>query len=288
MKPINAFRISLSISGRLLRGAIRGSGVLAIVAVCALPVHAQQSDEALAKAAQNPIGDMISLPFQNNTNFNAGPKKQTQNVLNIQPVYPININSEWNVITRTIVPVISQPDFGNGAGRTDGIGDVQFSAFLSPARASGWIWGLGAIVQAPTATDDVLGQGKWALGPTAVALHLEKGDPWVYGALINNLWSVAGDGGRPGVNQMLLQPFVNYNFPAHPGRYLTFSPIITADWKADTHNQWTVPFGLGIGQIFRIGQVPVNASASLYNNVVRPDNGADWQLRLQLQFMFPK
>ena len=124
------------------------------------------------------------------------------------------------------------------------------------------------------------------MGPTFVALNLGK--TWVYGALINNVWSVAEDDGRSKVNQMLLQPFINYNFPNSPGRYLTFGPIITANWKADSGQRWTVPLGLGIGQIMRFGKQPVNLQASAYYNVERPDNAATWQMRLQLQFLFPK
>lgn len=249
-----------------------------------------QDNEGLAKAAQNPIADMISLPFQNNTTLNAGPKSQTQNVLNIQPVFPIGLNPDWNVITRTIVPIISQPDFGlPHTDRKNGLGDFQFSAFFSPKAPtpSGWTWGVGPVAQLPTATNDVLGQGKWALGVTGVALHTVKGDPWLYGALVNNLWSVGGESDRRTVNQMLFQPFVNYNFPEYPGRYLTFSPIITADWEAKGE-QWTVPLGLGIGQIFRIGKQAVNVQAHAYYNVVKPQLGGNWTIRLQLQLLFPK
>jgi hypothetical protein len=261
--------------------------VFAAAALLAGPALAQHDAASLAKAAQNPIADMISLPFQNNTNFNAGPEKRTQNVLNIQPVYPIHLTSAWNLITRTIVPVISQPGFTPGEDRENGIGDVQVSAFLSPGKpVGGWVWGAGAIAQLNTATDDRLGQGAWGLGPTAVALHLGK--EWVYGALINNVWSVAKDDNRKQVNQMLLQPFVNYNFPHIPGRYLTYSPIITADWEADSGQRWTVPLGLGIGQIMRWGKQPVNLQASAYYNVERPDLAANWQLRLQVQFLFHK
>lgn len=171
-----------------------------------------QDAEALAKAAQNPIADMVSVPIQLNTNTDVGPLKKNQEVLNIQPVMPFNLNRDWNVITRTIIPLISQPALTSGQSRENGIGDIQFSAFLSPSAPSAWIWGAGAIVQAPTASDDRLGQGKWGFGPTAVALHIAKGDPWVYGALINNVWSVGGHGGdRPDVNQMLLQPFVTWS-----------------------------------------------------------------------------
>ena len=249
---------------------------------------AQSGDaESLAKAAQNPIADMISLPLQNNTNFGFGPLEGTQNILNIQPVYPVNLSDEWNLITRTIVPVISQPALTSGEDRTFGIGDMQFSAFLSPKEAAGgWVWGAGAVAQLNTATDDLLGQGVWGLGPTAVVLRLGK--TWVYGALINNVWSVAEDDDRPNVNMMLMQPFVNYNFPEAPGLYLQFSPIITANWEASSGQQWTVPLGLGIGRIMRFGKPPVNLSASAYYNVERPDDAARWQLRLQVQFLFPK
>jgi hypothetical protein len=142
------------------------------------------------------------------------------------------------------------------------------------------------IVQLDTATDDRLGQGVWGLGPTAVALRIDG--PWLYGALINNVWSVSEDAGRAGVNQMLVQPFINYNFPDHPGRYLSFSPIITADWKAESGQRWTVPLGLAIGQILKPGGQPLNFQAGAYYNVERPDAGPRWQIRLVVSLMFPK
>jgi hypothetical protein len=261
---------------------------LAVALASIGPAAAQENDVAsLAKAAQNPIADMISLPFQLNMNYDTGPLGETQYLLNIQPVYPFNLNDEWNLITRTIVPVLSQPAFAPGQDREFGLGDIQFSAFFSPSKpVDGWVWGVGAIGQFNTATDDRLGQGVWGLGPTAVALHLGK--TWVYGALINNVWSVSRDDGRPAVNQMLLQPFINYNFPNAPGRFLSFSPIITANWKAESGQQWTIPLGLGIGQILKIGQQPINVLAGYYYNVERPDGGSRYQVRLQLQLLFPK
>ena len=166
------------------------AAIIATAAVLAAPVQAQDS-AALAKAAQNPIADMISMPFQNNTNFDVGPEKKTQNILNIQPVYPVNLNADWNLITRTIVPLISQPAFAPSQDRENGLEDIQFSVFFSPKRmVGGWVWGAGVIAQLDTATDDRLGQGAWGLGPTVVALNLGK--TWVYGALINNVWSVVG------------------------------------------------------------------------------------------------
>ena len=244
--------------------------------------------EALAKASQNPVADLISLPFQNNLNFGVGPVDQKQDVLNIQPVYPIEVNADWNVITRTIVPVISQPDFGTGGGRDNGLGDVQFSTFLSPAHSTGWIWGAGAILQAPTAKDQALGQGKWGIGPTAVALHLTKGSPWVYGALVNNVSSFAGSENRQAVNQFLMQPFINYNFASRPGMSLGFSPIITANWEAPGRDQWTVPLGLGLSQVLFIGNQAVSVQLAGYSNVVRPDYAAAWTARIQFSLLFPK
>ena len=266
----------------------RCSLVVALAVLVSAPAAAQEQDAAsLAKAAQNPIANMISMPFQDNVNFGTGPLDKTQNILNIQPVVPVKLDAKWNLITRTILPVISQPAFAAGQDREFGLGDVQFSAFLSPNEASGgWVWGAGAIAQLNTATNDRLGQGAWGLGPTAVVLNIGK--TWVYGALINNVWSVSTDSGRPAVNQMLLQPFVNYNFPDAPGRYLSFSPVITADWKADSGQRWTVPIGLSIGQIVKPGGQPMNLQAGAYYNVERPDAGARWQLRLQLVLLFPK
>jgi hypothetical protein len=255
------------------------------------PVFAQDEGEnsaaALAKAAQNPVASMISVPMQLNLNFDTGPEDDVQMILNLQPVLPISLNDTWNLITRTIIPVISQPDFGVYPKRENGIGDMQFSTFLSPKALKGdWVWGVGAIAQFDTATDDRLGQGAWGIGPTAVFLKL--GNPWVVGALVNNVWSVSEDAGRSEVNQFLLQPFINYNFPSSPGRYLTFAPVITANWEAESGQKWLVPIGLGIGQITRLGKQPVNLQASFYTNVVRPDAAPGWQVRLQLQLMFPK
>jgi hypothetical protein len=256
-------------------------------AALALSAHAEMSAEELAKLAQNPVANLISVPFQNNTNFNVGPLNGTQNILNIQPVIPIELNKDWNLITRSILPLIWQPGFVSGQGTEFGLGDLQISGFVSPSRpgAGGLIWGVGAILQAPTDTNG-LGNKNWGLGPTAVVLKLEKGDPWVYGVLVNNVWSLSSDERGGAYNNFLMQPFVNYNFPG--GTYINSAPIITADWKADSGQQWTVPLGLGVGQIFHLGRLPVNTQIGGYYNVVHPDDGANWQLRVQVQLMFPK
>ncbi|MEF8766561.1 MAG: transporter [Candidatus Accumulibacter phosphatis] len=263
------------------------------VVVCALlslsmlaPAHAEMSAEELAKLAQNPVGNLISVPFQNNTNLNFGPEKKTQNILNIQPVIPISVNDDWNIITRTIVPVISMPGLYPGDDRTNGIGDTVLTAFVSPAKPGSWIWGVGPVAQIPTNTDNELGNKNWGLGPSVVVLHLEKGSPWVYGALVNNIWSLSGDKQGGSYNNGMIQPFVNYNFPG--GLYVVSAPIITANWRAEDSQRWTVPVGGGVGKIFHLGKLPVNAQLSAYYNVVTPDDGANWQIRAQVQFMFPK
>ena len=214
------------------------------------------SAEELAKLAQNPVGNLISVPFQNNTNLNFGPVKGTQNVLNIQPVIPIEISKDWNIITRTILPVISMPALSPDVGSTNGIGDTVLTAFLSPANPGHWIWGAGPVVQIPTNSTAELGNKNWGLGPSVVVLHLDHGDPWVYGVLVNNIWSLTSDKQGGSYNDGLIQPFVNYNFEG--GLYLTSSPILTVDWKANSGQQWTVPIGGGVGKIFHLGKLPVN------------------------------
>ena len=263
-------------------------GVAGVAASTLLAAAHAQDATSLAKAAQNPIANMVSLPFQYNANLDFGPNRQTQHVLNIQPVYPISFNPDWNLITRTIVPLISQPAMFPGDSRQNGLGDIQLQLFFSPKQpgAGGWTWGVGPIFLAPTASDDALGQGKWGAGPTAIALRSEG--HWLYGALINNIWSFGGDSGRPDVNQMVLQPFVNYNVPGHPGLYFNSSPIITANWKADSGQRWTVPLGMGVGKITKWSNQPVNLQFGAYYNVERPDFGARWDIRAQVQFLFPR
>jgi hypothetical protein len=236
--------------------------------------------ESLARAAQNPVADMVSIPFQDNIGFGYGPgNKGTQNVLNIQPVIPLHVTEDWNVITRTILPIVSQPSFSGGAGTT-GLGDLTITAFLSPAKPGGVIWGVGPVASFPTATSPFTGsQSTWGLGPSAVALAMPG--HWVLGVLVNQIWSVAG----ASASQMLIQYFVNYNFEG--GWYLTTSPILTADWNAAAGQQWVVPFGAGGGKIFRIGKLPFNGNVSAYYNAVRPDVGPEWTLRVQLALLLP-
>ena len=258
------------------------STLLALAAITGPVLAQEQSSSELAKAAQNPVGSLISLPFQNNTTFNVGSADRTQNVLNIQPVWPVSIAKKWNLITRTIVPVISQP--APGSDRTNGLGDINFTGFISPKEPGKLIWGAGPALVFPTATDDVLGSDKFSLGPSVVLLTMPGS--WLIGGLVSNVWSVAGDDDASDVNSFLFQYFVNYNYPS--GFYWTSAPIITANWEASSGNKWTVPFGGGAGKVFKIGKQPINTSLQAFYNVEKPNSGGDWTLRFQVQLLFPK
>lgn len=263
-------------------------GVLSVLLALSCPLLAQDiidlSKEALAKEAQNPVANLISLPLQNNTNFKTGPDERTQNILNVQPVWPFSINDNWNLITRTIVPVVSQP-LADGE-RKNGLGDTVFTGFFSPKKPGKLTWGVGPVVLIPTATDDTLGHDEWG-GGLSVVLLTQPGN-WVVGSLFSNVWTAEEDNGDRALNLFTWQYFINYNIPNGKGLYLTSAPINTANWEADSGNQWTIPIGGGVGKIFKIGKQPMNGQISAYYNVEKPEYGADWQLRLQLQFLFPK
>jgi hypothetical protein len=245
----------------------------------------EASATELAKKTQNPVSDLISLPFENNFGFQAGADGEFRYDLIIKPVLPVSLNEDWNWINRVLIPVSSQPNLGpNGIGEACGVGDVQYQGYLSPADSGEWIWGIGPVLAFPTASEDELGTEKWSAGPGFVMLRMSG--PWVYGGLINNIWSYAGEGDRESVSFMTLQPFVNYNFEG--GWYLSTGPVITANWEADSDDAWTIPLGGGFGRVIRIGELPVNWTLRGYYNVEKPDGAPDWSLQLQVAFLFPK
>ena len=240
--------------------------------------------EDLAKAAQNPIADMVSVPFQNVTAFRVGPYRQTADILNIQPVVPFHLNEDWNLITRTTIPVVSQVRSSQFHGPMLGIGDVNQILAFSPANSGSVIWGVGPTISYPTASERLLGAEKWSAGPTFVALFTP--DPWVVGVLANNIWSFSGSHQRERVSQMMAQYFINYNFS--DGSYISSSPIVTANWAGNGRDRWVVPVGGGVGRLFLIEGQAVDAQIGAYYNVVRPESGPRWQVRFDLSFLFPK
>lgn len=249
-----------------------------------LSINAQEStptDEqtsGLAKATQNPLAAMYSLPFQNNTTFGIGDENKSQNVLNIQPIIPISF-SKVNLISRIIAPIITQPYVGENGESKTGLGDISYTAWLSPSKASTIIWGVGPVLQIPTAKNTNFGSGEFGAGPSIIALTMI--DKWVAGIVVNNVWTF----GDVAENKFLFQYFINYNLPH--AAYIVSAPIMTANWNAESSEQWTIPVGGGIGKVFKFGDLPVNINAQAYYNAVRPHGWGDWQSRIQVQFLFP-
>jgi hypothetical protein len=236
---------------------------------------------ALAKQSQNPVADLVSIPFQFNFNSGGGLGDGTLFNLNIQPVIPVKVAPQWNVITRTIVPYLSSPTAtGDQQG---GLGDIQLQAFLSPSSPGKVVWGIGPQFSIPTATNPLFRTGSWAVGPTAVALVMPG--HFVIGALANQVWTFADAGGDPDVNQLLVQPFINYNF-GH-GWALSTAPIITANWNAESGQQWTVPLGGGITKVTKLGGRLMNVGAQYFYNVVRPDAAPASQFRVLVILLYP-
>jgi hypothetical protein len=257
-----------------------------------------QDTAALAKATQNPVASLISVPIQNSSNFGVGPYNRTQDVINVQPVIPLRISENWNLITRIIQPIVWQPYPAATAGGQSGFGDMNPTFFLTPAKPGKLIWAAGPTIVIPTATSALLGQGKLSMGPSLAAL-VQPG-PWTIGVLVNNIFSIVGSSHRPVVNQMLLQYFINYNLKKGKGWYVSSSPIVTANWRKRGSGEaaegndttggsvWTVPFGGGVGRIMRLGFQPVNITAQFYASAVHPPGASPWGMRLQIALLYPK
>ena len=264
--------------------------IIIILTVVMAPfcLQAQMSQEEIAKATQNPLTAMYSIPIQNNTYFSAGVKDQTKNIANFQPVIPVDWSENWTMVTRTIIPVTYLPSGMTlpNDGSKFGIGDTTFTAFFTPkhTKKGSWLWGAGPVFYIPTATYESMGTKKWGVGPAGVALQING--RWVYGALLMNVWSFAGSGNNK-LNLMTFQPFVNYNL--NDGWYIASVPIITSNWEEDAKHRWTVPLGVGIGKAMKFWKIPGTAQLHAYYNVVTPDDyGETWQLRIQIQLLFPR
>jgi hypothetical protein len=254
-------------------------------AFLAAPARAQDSASALAKQLANPVAALISVPFQLNYDQNIGPDDDGDRwLMNVQPVVPITLNEDWNVISRTILPIVSQSDVYPGAGSQSGIGDVVQSVFFSPKEptAGGWIWGAGPVLLMPTGSDDLLTTDKWAAGPTAVLLRQQG--PWTYGGLANHLWSFAGSDDRTDVDATFLQPFASYTTPT--AWSFTLNTESTYDWEAE---QWSVPVNVIVTKVTKVGGQLISVGGGLRYWADSPDSGPEGLgYRLVFTLLFPR
>jgi hypothetical protein len=235
--------------------------------------------QQLAKDKQNPFAETINIPIEAATGFGAGPNHDVAEQLTIQPLLPVTLDAGWNLIARPLLPVTFLP----APQQRFGLGDVQTSFFLTPARTAGWIWGLGPAMQLPTATSDELGTGKWSAGPTGALVYSEG--PWFAGVLVTQLWSFAG-AHRTAVNQTSTEVQASYNFES--GWYIQTDPTITYDWSAGSRDAWTLPVGLDVGKVTKIGGQDVSFQIGGYDALKSPTGAPQWIIRAQITFLFPR
>ena len=245
--------------------------------------QAQGDASELAKKLANPIASLISVPFQNNTDYGIGSNNGTRNTMNIQPVVPIKLSENLNLIGRIIIPVTTQYNITGLGNKESGLSDAVLSAFFSPSNAkNGFTWGAGPVFLLPIGTDDYLTTKKFGVGPTAIALKQMNG--WTIGGLINQIWSVAGSDSRSDVSQMFVQPFVIYNWKSGAG--LGGNLEWTENWQAKASTVWLNPTVSGVTSL---GTQKVQLAIGPRFNLAAPSGQrADWGWRAVVIFLFPK
>ena len=235
----------------------------------------------LAKANQNPLSGLLSVPLQFHFMSGGDLADRTSYTLLVQPIFPLSVGSGWNVITRPIVPYSSVP---GSVRRSGGFGDIELEMLVSPAQNTEIMWGIGPVFSFPTATDDGARTGAWGLGPSAVAVR--QLGAFVIGGLIKHVWTFADyENDLPNISRFSLQPVVNYNFP--DGWALNFAPVLSGNWTAPDGHQITIPLGLGFSKVTFLGRQPMSLGAEYYHHVVRPDGSGAAHLKLHVSLLFP-
>ena len=258
-------------------------GVCAALLLSVPAANADGSHAALAQELSNPVASLISVPFQFNWDTGIGPKDADRAILNIQPVYPFSLNDDWNLISRTILPVSYLGSTADGVDSAFGLGDAVQSFFFSPKKPTGggWITGYGPVLLLPTATEDAFKSKQWGVGPTAVALRQHDG--WTYGALANHIWGVNNPDDREQISATFLQPFLVYTTPTAVSYSLNTES--TYDWKSE---QWTVPINVSVSKLTSLGKQKVSLQLGGRYYADAPDGGPDWGLRFTATLLFPK
>lgn len=266
---------------------ISRSGLAAVAGMAFVPAlscAAAAADSDLAKQLSNPIASLISVPIQYNFDERYGLADGDKSFVNVQPVIPIELNANWNLISRTIVPLVWQSDIAGLSGDQHGLGDISESLFFSPSNPgpSGIVWGAGPVFLFPTASDPLLGGEKWGAGPTAVVLKQDSG--WTVGMLANHIWSFAGNENRNDINSTFLQPFVSYTTP--DSWTFTLNTESTYNWTAE---QWSVPINFQVSKLVVVGKQPISLSAGVRYWADSPPGGPEGLgFRAGLTFLFPK
>ncbi|NGO52823.1 transporter [Mesorhizobium camelthorni] len=264
--------------------AMQMAALLVPALLFATAAWAQDDTQELAKKLSNPIASLISVPFQFNYDSGYGPNDGEKAFVNVQPVIPITLNDDWNLISRTIVPIVWQEDIAGPSGDQFGLGDITQSLFFSPKAPTegGIIWGAGPVFLFPTATDDFLGGEKWGAGPTAVVL--KQFDGWTVGMLANHIWSFAGDEARSDISSTFLQPFVSYT--TKDAWTFTLNTESTYNWEAEA---WSVPINFQVAKLVVIDKQPISLFAGVRYWAESPVGGPeDFGFRTGITFLFPK
>jgi hypothetical protein len=248
------------------------------------PAESRGADESeLAMRSQNPIEDLVNVPVEDNLGYGVGSNDRAQNTLKFEPRIPARVLTNWNIVTRIIIPLQYKPDATATTGGSSGLGDINPTFFLTPAHPGTFVWGAGPDFELPTATQKSLGTGKWSVGP-AVAWHV-RAKPWTFAMVISNIWSFAGESGRSNVDKGSLQYFVHYNL-SH-GWSLKSTPTVTAEWNKPSGQVWTVPVGAGVAKLWKMGKLAIHPGLAAYGYPAKPSDGPDWDLRAEVAFLFP-